>query len=535
MNLIKKSSPMQKFFPALLALAIALTSGVSNSYANSKQSFLSQSVVEKAQKSVVKIDVSIRKSAYGYTGAGTGTGFIVDKKRGLVATNAHISDRKRIEILELTFFNGREAKAKLIYSDPFVDFSFLKVDPETIPENVTEVKFSAKPVLNDTSVFMVGSNEGQAFSVQDGVITSIYDQSDYMTYQTMLVTLNNRGGSSGSPIFDKNGEVVGIIFGGSDTYATAIYPKYLTKALEDLQDSKIPARYDCGLHIEYEALDKVARFSSFPSEELNQYLKKFPDSRNLVLKVSSTLEDSSADKVIESGDVIWKVNGTLIGPRLYEMQKIINNSPKKVTLEVYRHGKLINFEIETYPLDNHTIKRMVELSGAMFYEVDYRIATLTGAKLGTVFMGNVNSASSFATLPHFYNVDTSIFQNPIYLLSIESIAGHKIANLDDLVGAIPDLEKKKDFVLKYTTFGSYRTFGGGPYLAHRQEASYIKYDNYIGRPTLFEYNSDAQEWDVKEVVGEQGKNPDVFTRERKQGEKPNPDTVGDKGGQKKEL
>src|SRR5258708_5833293 len=103
-----------KFFIILYAI-VFLT--FSDYLALADESFSSQ-VIEKAKGGVVSISNNIIKSAYGDTLQKTGTGFIVNKKRGLIITNSHMGDISDVNDIYITYFNGREAKANVIYTDP---------------------------------------------------------------------------------------------------------------------------------------------------------------------------------------------------------------------------------------------------------------------------------------------------------------------------------------------------------------------------------------------------------------------------------
>ena len=99
-------------------------------------------VLEKARKGVVTINTRVSVSAYKNTGNWTGTGFISSKKDGLIITNAHMISPASIGIYFISFFNGQEAEAKLLYYDSWQDFAILKIDPTNIPADALELAFS---------------------------------------------------------------------------------------------------------------------------------------------------------------------------------------------------------------------------------------------------------------------------------------------------------------------------------------------------------------------------------------------------------
>jgi len=115
------------------------------------------------KKGVVNIDNRVIYSPYDKGGKSTATGFVVDKKIGILVTNKHVVNNAEVNETYVNFFNGKEVKTSLLYSDPIQDFSFLKVDPEKIPTGVIEFKLQGEfPKLNE-SVSIIGNNGGQVF------------------------------------------------------------------------------------------------------------------------------------------------------------------------------------------------------------------------------------------------------------------------------------------------------------------------------------------------------------------------------------
>jgi S1-C subfamily serine protease len=67
-------------------------------------------------------------------GSASGTGFLIDKKRGWLLTNAHVATRSPSTI-RVSFRNGEEFEAKRIHVDPLIDLAVLSAIVEPLPEN----------------------------------------------------------------------------------------------------------------------------------------------------------------------------------------------------------------------------------------------------------------------------------------------------------------------------------------------------------------------------------------------------------------
>ena len=107
---------------------------------------------------------------------------------------------------------------------------------------------------------MIGNNQAQALSVQTGTISSIYQSFGFFPNQSIRISLNSRGGSSGSPVCDAAGRAVALQCGGDDTFAHALPIKYIQDALAPLNKQQMPQRRDTGAMVDYYSLDRAVRF-----------------------------------------------------------------------------------------------------------------------------------------------------------------------------------------------------------------------------------------------------------------------------------
>jgi S1-C subfamily serine protease len=456
-------------------------------------------VIQNTKKGVVSISNKLIASVYSNdtTKELFGTGFIVDKKQGLIVTNEHLASKKRISEYRVTFFNGRETEAYFLYSDPWVDFAVLKVKPEDIPTEASQLEFSFDKIAPEDNVLIIGNNEGNNYSIQTGMISNTYETWGPFPFQNVIISLNTKGGSSGSPILNSKGKVVALNFAGDQTYAVAIPIAYINDALQSIKQNKIPPRHDIGAMLDYYSLDKAVIFSNFPKNQIDSYIKKHPNSFSKALHVTMVFEDSPAYKLLHPGDIIWKINSTEIGPELYSYQKMLNMSlGDKISMEVYREGKLEKIEIPLYDIHRAQLNRIIMFGGATFIEVDDYLRLLTGAPKGSVFITNVLPGSSFDVVPWVNVTDFG----PVYLINTISIDNTPINNLDDLVKKIPTLVKKKDFKMNFKNYGFYQGFGGAPYLTRSEREVEIKYNSPDAEPTLMYYNSKKLEWVSVKIV-----------------------------------
>lgn len=134
-----------------------------------------------------------------------GSGFIIDED-GYVVTNHHVIRNAEEIIVRLN--DRRELKAKVIGSDPRSDVALLKIDAENLPT----VKMGRSENLKVGEwVMAIGSPFGFDHSVSVGVVSAIgrnLPSENYVPFIQTDVAINP--GNSGGPLFNLEGEVVGI-------------------------------------------------------------------------------------------------------------------------------------------------------------------------------------------------------------------------------------------------------------------------------------------------------------------------------------
>ena len=138
---------------------------------------------------------------------GEGSGFIVSPD-GLLLTNAHVVDEADEIVVRLT--DRREFKAKLVGLDKATDVAVLRIDAKGLP---TVRIGDPKKLRPGEWVFAIGAPFGFENSVTAGIVSSLGrglpDQdSRFVNFIQTDVAVNP--GNSGGPLFNLDGEVVGI-------------------------------------------------------------------------------------------------------------------------------------------------------------------------------------------------------------------------------------------------------------------------------------------------------------------------------------
>ena len=137
-----------------------------------------------------------------------GSGFIIDAS-GIVVTNAHvIGDANDIQVI---LHNGTKLKAEIIGKDTKIDLAVLRVKPEA-DKPLTAVPFGDSDKMRPGDwVIAIGNPFGLGGSVSAGIVSARgrnIESGPYDNYIQTDAAINK--GNSGGPLFNMNGEVIGI-------------------------------------------------------------------------------------------------------------------------------------------------------------------------------------------------------------------------------------------------------------------------------------------------------------------------------------
>ena len=263
-----------------------------------------------------------------------GSGFIIDAT-GIVITNNHVI--KGAEDIMVRVEGDKEYKAKVLGSDPLSDIAVLKIESK---EKLIPVKFgdSDKARIGDW-VIAIGNPFGLGGTVTAGIISARNRDIGMSRYEDFIQTdASINVGNSGGPLFDMNGDVIGIntaILGreGSIGIGFAIPSNSAKKVIDQLIEFGETKRGWLGVRIQV------------VTKEIAD-VEKLDKPRGAL--VASVADNSPSDKAgIKAGDIILEFNGVLIN-EMKELPKIVAQTEvgKTVEVKVWRNGKEISKKIK---------------------------------------------------------------------------------------------------------------------------------------------------------------------------------------------
>ncbi|MBE7702705.1 MAG: trypsin-like serine protease [Cyanobacteria bacterium SIG28] len=153
------------------------------------------SLYEKINPAIVSVDSQLDD------GLSCGTGCIIDK-RGLILTSAHVVDNG--ENVIVTMHNGQDYAAQVLRRfGNNKDIALLKIN---VPTELKTVKLGdSEKIKVGQKVLAIGNPFGFNGTLTQGIISRI----DYAKNRIQTDAAINPG-SSGGPLLNKNGEIIGI-------------------------------------------------------------------------------------------------------------------------------------------------------------------------------------------------------------------------------------------------------------------------------------------------------------------------------------
>jgi serine protease Do len=269
-----------------------------------------------------------------------GSGFIIDAS-GIVVTNNHvIADASEVTVI-LT--DGQKLKAEIIGKDQKVDVAVLRVKPE---KPLKAVKFgdSDKARVGDW-VLAVGNPFGLGGSVTAGIVSARnrnIDSGPYDNYIQTDASINK--GNSGGPLFNMDGEVVGINTailspsGGSVGIGFATPANTVQPVIEQLQKFGETRRGWLGVRIQ-NIDDAIAENLGLGA------------TRGAL--VAGVDDKGPSKQVLKAGDVIVKFDGKPI-KESRDLPKLVAATPvgKDIELVIMRGGKELTKTIKLGRLED---------------------------------------------------------------------------------------------------------------------------------------------------------------------------------------
>jgi serine protease Do len=263
-----------------------------------------------------------------------GSGFIIDAS-GFIVTNNHVIEGA--DQITVTLNDGTSLPAKLIGRDDKTDLALLKVQPKK-PLPATHWGNSDNARIGDW-VIAIGNPFGLGSTVTAGIVSARNRDIAAGPYDDFIQTDApiNRG-NSGGPLFDMDGNVVGV--------NSAIYSP---------SGGSVGIAFSIPANLAHEVIDQLEKFHTVRrgwlgvrvqgvNPDLAEGLGLSSASGALVAEVSGN--GPAAHSGLRNGDLIVRFDGKAVADSR-ALPRLVADTPigKKVTIEFLRKGKKMTAQV----------------------------------------------------------------------------------------------------------------------------------------------------------------------------------------------
>lgn len=261
---------------------------------------------------------------------GTGSGIIVDAKKGYVVTNAHVIEASGKILVRLN--DGRQFEARIVGKDLKADVAVIQIPAQRL----TAMRFANSDHLRvGDFVVAIGNPYGLGQTATSGIVSALgrtgLGIEDYEDFIQTDAPINP--GNSGGALVNLRGELIGIntaILGGKSGGSVGIGFAIPSNMIKNIKSQLIAhghvIRGQLGIEI----------------QDLRPALvKAFGLRNNQGALISAVVIGSPADVAgIEAGDIVTRVNGKLIKNSANLKNRIGNlRIGARATLDYIRNGK----------------------------------------------------------------------------------------------------------------------------------------------------------------------------------------------------
>ncbi len=402
--------------------------------------------LERISSGVVSIRVdSTRAFDTEWNASSQATGFVVDAKRGLILTNRHVVTPGPV-VAEAVFRNNEEVRLTPVYRDPVHDFGFFRYDPAEL-RYIDPVEL---PLVPDAAgigreIRVIGNDAGEQLSILAGTIARLdrkapdYGRGKYNDFNTFYLQAasGTSGGSSGSPVVNIAGEVVALNAGANNSAASSFFLPLdrIDRALRLLRQGQAVTRGTLQTVFERKAFDELNRLGL--SDEAERLVRAaFPNSTGM-LTVDQVIPDAPAFGKLEPGDILLRMNGTLVTEFVPLESTLDSHVGKAVEVEIERGGRRVIESIDVTDLHDITPDEFLEFGDAIVNNLSYQQARHYNRTVSGAYVANPGYLLSKSAIPRG--------------AVIIEFGGLKVDDIDDLEAALSRLADGERAMVRYVT------------------------------------------------------------------------------------
>ncbi len=316
-------------------------------------------------------------------GTSVATGFVVDAERGLILTNRHVVSAGPITATAV-FQNNEEVRLRVVYRDPVHDFGLFGYDPASLRHNQpVPLPLSPEGARVGEQIRVVGNDSAEKLSIHDSTLARldrpapIYGTDRYNDFNTEYIQAasGTSGGSSGSPVLNQRGQVVGLNGGsrnGDSNIAFYLPLDRPQRALSIIQQGGRVTRG--GLHATFvhRTFDELERAGLPP--EVETTVRAEPGDRVGLLAVERVTPGGPAAGLLRPGDVLLSIAGEPVR-RAFDVDRILDaRVGEEIQVTLVRGSETLNPSMQVADLFEHTPSTFLEHANSVINPLSYQRA-----------------------------------------------------------------------------------------------------------------------------------------------------------------